>query len=276
MALGPSTNWAQVKDTDVLEPAIQERESDTSPFMSSPTMARFAVPDPSPVVYKGVPPGIAADEPATSMDDVPAMGIGVVTISPNGTSPRPLVDHPDALLSSPVTWRPAEEILLSVPMDDGPGALTANREIRMVYVRRPRETEQQTPLQLTTPPGTPTTPTTISYFIDKVTKEVDTALPVPNVKQRRRQAYVATELPRRSRRIANLPPEDHNPAAVSVCRELGFTEDNSKVSAATVEKYRVFFKKPLQRNHVKVMATMLGKELPEKLPMQAPSVAIVA
>jgi len=31
-----------------------------------------------------------------------------------------------------------------------------------------------------------------------------------------------------------------------VCRELGFTEDDSRVSAAMMEKYQVFFNTPLE------------------------------
>jgi hypothetical protein len=43
-----------------------------------------------------------------------------------------------------------------------------------------------------------------------------------------------------------------------------------------VEKYNVFFKTPLKRNEVKVMAAMLHKELPDELPVQAAGAIMVA
>lgn len=88
-------------------------------------------------------------------------------------------------------------------------------------------------------------------------------IPVPTVGRRRRQAVVASQAPRRSRRVAKLPPEADNQAAASICRKLGFTEDTTKVSKKTKEKYIAFFEKPLSRNHVVALASLLGKEVPE-------------
>ena len=61
-----------------------------------------------------------------------------------------------------------------------------------------------------------------------------------------------------------------------MCRELGFTEDDSRVFAAMLVKYQSFFNTPLKRNDVKVMAAMLHKELPEDLPVQASGAVVVA
>jgi len=106
---------------------------------------------------------------------------------------------------------------------------------------------QQTPH--VPPPGTPPSTAAARSFIEQISKPVDTALSIPTVKQQRqRKVYGGTEPPRRSRRVAKLPPEIlQNPSANSVCRELGFTDANSKVTPAMVEKYNVFFKTPLKR-----------------------------
>ncbi|CAN6176425.1 unnamed protein product [Urochloa humidicola] len=174
---------------------------------------------------------------------------------------------------SPVTWRPAEEVLAADFIAD-PGLMAVSREPYRVYARRPKLIDQL-PVQTTASPPRAPPPSVAASFIDQVTKPIDNALPVPTVKQRQRQIQVGTEPPRRSRRIANLPPENLNPAATSVCRELGFTDENSKVTPAMVEKYEKFFKSPLERNHVKLMATMMNKEMPDKIPVRASGAIVV-
>jgi len=193
------------------------------------------------------------------------------------TSAELLLEPPALSASSPVTWRPAEEVIPAEFLAE-PCVFTtsANRELSKVYARQPKSSVQHATQPPESPPRTPPPPAASSTFIEKVSKPLDIALPIPTVKQQRRcQNYVGTEPPRRSRRIAKLPPENHNPAAASVCRELGFTEDDSRVSAAMMEKYQVFFNTPLERNHVKVMAAMLHKELPEELPVQASGAIVV-
>ena len=69
-------------------------------------------------------------------------------------------------------------------------------------------------------------------------------------------------MPRRSRRIARLPPEVNQHAASMVCRQLGFADDQQCVSEAAREKYVRFFDKPLSRDHVVALASLLGKEVP--------------
>ena len=194
------------------------------------------------------------------------------------TSVELLLEPPALLASSPVTWRPAEEVLPTEFLAE-PCVFTtsANRELSKVYARRPKSSVQHATQPPESLPRTPPPPAASSTFIEKVSKPLDIALPIPTVKQqRRRQNYVGTEPPRRSRRIAKLPPEIHNPAVASVCRELGFTEDDSRVFAAMLDKYQSFFNTPLKRNDVKVMAAMLHKELPEDLPVQASGAVVVA
>ncbi|CAO2148695.1 unnamed protein product [Urochloa humidicola] len=265
---------SQPLEFNLSDRVFQEKVTDSLPSMESPTLVCFAVTNSDSEVQ-------AAEQQAN--DPVDVQNTTAVPQQPLPLSVIP-ADAAETLMephvlsaASPVTWRPAEEVL---PADFSvePEAVTTSctREISKVYARRPKAIIQQALQPLESPPRTPPPPTASSTFIEKVVKPLDTALPIPTVKQpRRRQNCVGTEPPRRSRRIANLPPENHNPAATSVCRELGFTEEDSKVSAAMVEKYQAFFNTPLKRNDVRVMAAMLHKELPEELPAKAASVAIV-
>lgn len=78
---------------------------------------------------------------------------------------------------------------------------------------------------------------------------------------------------RRSRRVAKLPPEGNFQACASVCRQLGL---DSNPSDEAIDKYHKFWSKPLIRNHVKVMASMIGKELPDNTELQmAGSITVV-
>lgn len=61
---------------------------------------------------------------------------------------------------------------------------------------------------------------------------------------------------------------------MTLCRHLGFAEGNAQVSHSALEKYQRFFEKPLNREHIKALAALLGKEVPEEL--EAPSQRVVA
>ncbi|CAO2163824.1 unnamed protein product [Urochloa humidicola] len=298
------------------EQEIQEHDPDILPSMESPTMASFAVsnyeqhleipcesitepedkaPDVTTVPTQlrcstgSSPPSYVQKDSDIAPDDKYNEAIIAVPeqlwCSTGSPSPSCAQKDSENLLraspvgppSSPVTWRPAEDVLPTEPMT-GSILMHAGKEISKVYARRPRINVHQEIQQVPgSPPCTPPAPAASSNFIKNVTKPLDTTLPIPTVRQqRRRHDYVGTEPPRRSRRIANLPPENHNPSATSVCRELGFTDENSKVSAAMVEKNQVFFNTPLKRNDVKIMAAMLRKELPDEFPVRNSDVVIVA
>ncbi|CAN6359961.1 unnamed protein product [Urochloa humidicola] len=273
---------------------FSDDEQDPLPSMVSPTLIRFEVANAEPVQptdqHDTLPSPLTACGTASSQG-VPAASLIETNTedtlqAPNSElAPADIVplEHaeistqppPELIAVSPVTWRPAEEVLAADLLVDS-GLCAEPREPCRVYVRRPRQCVQVSTEAPVSPPKTPSPSTAASSFIEQVTKPLDTTLPVPTVKQRCRQMPVGTEPPRRSWRIANLPPENHNPAATSVCRELGFTDENSKVTPAMVEKYEKFFKSPLERNHVKVMATMLNKELPDELPVRTPGPIVVA
>ncbi|CAN6180302.1 unnamed protein product [Urochloa humidicola] len=296
--LGHPMGWAvcQHAPTNSREQEIQENDSDTLPSVQSPTLVCFAVTNHE--QHTNLP----CDSTIQQQEQIP----GDYNIKENSEASRQFqcnlgsppgrvqVDAEDLSLASPaipasppITWRPAEDVL-PTELSIGPVSVLADREITKVYARRQKMSVQQEIQQLPEDaacdtatiqilPSTPPPPAASASFIKNVTKPLDTTLPIPSVKQqRRRHDYVGTEPPRRSRRIANLPPENHNPAATSVCRELGFTDEKSKVSAAMVEKYQEFFNTPLKRNDVKVMAAMLRKELPDELPARTNGVLVVA
>lgn len=131
--------------------------------------------------------------------------------------------------------------------------------IGLVYSRRPTIscTADSTADGIASDPPAP-----VDVFIQDVTKPLDAVLATPVIqKSAGRQPRAITEPPRRSRRVAKLPPEIvNNPAADSVCPTLGFEEIRTE---AAFDKYQRFWASPLVRNHVKAMTTMIGKVLPE-------------
>jgi hypothetical protein len=68
--------------------------------------------------------------------------------------------------------------------------------------------------------------------------------------------------PRRSRRVAKLPPELGNEAAATICRQLGFCDDQEHISFEDAQKYVHLFDAALSREHVAAMAALFGWELP--------------
>ncbi|CAO2045655.1 unnamed protein product [Urochloa humidicola] len=252
-----------------LDPPGVEVASTLPPVVPWP--ATVANSDPTGVVEDDLEPQPAAPRPACVDAMIVPPPVEILVDHTVGVS-SPAAAPPAGNLPSSVTWRPAEEVL-PADFSTEPIVETTSREVSFVYSRKPRASVQQT---LQPPASPPKTPPAASTFIKNVTKPLDITLPLPAMKQQRRHNLVGTEPPRRSRRIANLPPETHNPSATAVCRQLGFTDENSKVSAAMVDKYQVFFNSPLKRNDVKVMATMLHKELPEDFQGQSPGILVVA
>ncbi|CAN6207644.1 unnamed protein product [Urochloa humidicola] len=268
--MGPAeSSWASIEGQTEVQPnsdqVLHEQAQTTSPSMDSPTLVCFAAASSvSCLKHERQPIGDTVE----LHDDTPLPG-NVEDVL-DGQPPAPPETPP-----SRVTWRPAEEVLpAEIPVELNQITVPTTEAFKKVYARRPKAVVTQT-IQDSSP-STPLPTTATGTFIEQVSKPVEPALPIPTVKQqRRRQVYGGTEPPRRSRRIANLPPENQNPAATSVCRELGFTDADSKVTPAMVEKYTVFFKTPLKRNDVKVLAAMLHKELPDELPVQASEAIMV-
>lgn len=150
---------------------------------------------------------------------------------------------------SPLTWLPAEEVLLIEP--DPTLAVQPDQPRLVVYSRRPRNIV-----------ATPSEPQPVEEFINNISRPVPAVTLTPPVQRRRRPNTMSTQAPRQSRRIAKPPPEINVAAANTVCRQLGFAENQHMVSDAAKDKYVRFFEQPLSREHVIALAKLLGKEVP--------------
>ena len=119
----------------------------------------------------------------------------------------------------------------------------------IVYSRTTRKTEK------------PTTPAT--EFIKKITKNVDALVPVPSIPKRRTKTAGPVSLPRRSRRIAYLPPETDYASASTVCRKLGLADEEGKITEETLIRYAKFYNHLLGRDHVTALSALFGWDVPE-------------
>lgn len=99
-------------------------------------------------------------------------------------------------------------------------------------------------------------------FIFKAVKPVGAILPAPPAPKRRKKTLLSNFVPRRSRRVANLPPATEHSAAVSVCRHLGFSDGEERVSSASLENYAAMFDQPLSREHLKALTALFGWDAP--------------
>ena len=111
---------------------------------------------------------------------------------------------------------------------------------------------------MSSPPASP-----IAAFVFKVVKPVDAILPAPPVPKRRKKILPSNFVPRRSRRVANLPPTtvEHS-AVVSVCRQLGFADGEERVFVVAMKHYATLFDQPLSREHLKALAVLFGWDAP--------------
>lgn len=163
-------------------------------------------------------------------------------------------------------WRPAEEVVPEEPSLDQVEMVEqghAERSFNFVYSRRSRAQPQ----------AEPQPPSPAANFINNITKPVRLVLPTPKPQRPRKQAATTSQEPRRSRRIAKLPPEIQHHAAKTVCHQLGFS-DNRELSDDTMDKYAKFFCNPLSTEHVKALARLLGKNLPMEHQAQETEVLI--
>lgn len=232
------------------------------PSVDSPTLVSFEVP-PTPV------------EPGCMTDSSPC----------RHATPR-------LQPTSPLAWFPAEDVLPLEPVVD-PDAAVIETDVRppLVYSRRRRaqpsaaaspsmpDPSAQAALDDAPVHATPLDPPAQS-FINQISRPLENLL-TPQVAppRRRRQQPATTQAPRRSRRIAKLPPEAQQQAAVSVCCQLGFTNDQQqrRLSDNTMDKYTEFFSKPLILEHVRALAALLGKEMPPvdiSCPESRPAMAV--
>ena len=117
----------------------------------------------------------------------------------------------------------------------------------IVYSRKPRRVE---------------TSSLAEEFLSKITKKVEALVPVPNIPKRRAKTAGPVSMPRRSRRIAKLPPETDTAAASIVCRKLGFANEEGRITVDALERYAKFYHDLLGRDHVAALSALFGWDVP--------------
>jgi hypothetical protein len=73
---------------------------------------------------------------------------------------------------------------------------------------------------------------------------------------------VPVSLPRRSRQLANLPPETDCASDSTVCRKLGLTKEEGRISDECLDRYVKSYTHLLGRNHVAALSAMFGWAVP--------------
>lgn len=103
----------------------------------------------------------------------------------------------------------------------------------------------------------------LQEFMQIVTKPATRLLAAPPITKRKKRKTLPNDFnPRRSRRVAKLPPELGNESAATICRQLGFCDDQEHISFEDAQKYVHLFDAALSREHVAAMAALFGWELP--------------
>jgi hypothetical protein len=174
---------------------------------------------------------------APTLLSVPSTGVDV--------SPAPVTTAGVAVEVAPLVPVTRSAPMTTVELEITPRILPDNL---VVYSRTPRRREE------------PTTPAT--EFIEKITKIVDALVPVPSIPKRRAKTARPVSLPRRSRRIANLPPETDFASASTVCRKLDLADEEGKISEETLIRYAKFYNHLLGRDHVVALSALFGWDVP--------------
>ena len=71
-------------------------------------------------------------------------------------------------------------------------------------------------------------------------------------------------MPRRSRRIAKLPPEFDKASTTTACRKLGLANDDGKISDEALNRYSTFYRDLLGRDHVEALSALFGWAVPSE------------
>lgn len=64
--------------------------------------------------------------------------------------------------------------------------------------------------------------------------------------------------------MARLSPEVVNGASAAICRQLGFTNAENKVTVSSLEEYSRVFDQPLGLEHLRALAALFGWNAPPK------------
>jgi len=110
----------------------------------------------------------------------------------------------------------------------------------------------------------PPPPDAATDYIGRVTRKVDAIVQVPVVRKRREKMAGPVSMPRRSCRIAKLPPEFDKASTTTVCRKLGLVDDVGKISDEALNRYSTFYRDLLGRDHVEALSALFGWAVPSE------------
>lgn len=119
-----------------------------------------------------------------------------------------------------------------------------------------------------------TTPTAAA-FIKKISMPVDALVPAPVVQKRWKKSAGTASMPRRSRRLANLPPETDRISASIVCRKLGMTDEEGRISDDALDRYTKSYHHLLSRDHICALSALFGWDVPPEGEARANSITVV-
>jgi hypothetical protein len=165
-------------------------------------------------------------------------------------------------------WMPAEDVLPLNPAEATPDENSQAQPPVNVYTRR---TKAQT---ISSPEPTPQLEME-ALFLNRTSKWLPITLPTPSIPRRRRQVAALTQVPHRSHHIAKLSPDSNRQAAATVCHRIGFMEGQQTLTKSAQKKYIAFFDKPINREHVVALASLLGKEVPQDTQQQQEETMLV-
>ena len=117
--------------------------------------------------------------------------------------------------------------------------------------------------------------TEVSEFIAKISKPVHALVPTPATKKRRQKTMGPVSMPRCSRRLANLPPEPDRASASTVCRKLGLTEEEGRISDETLARYSKFYNHCLGRDNLAALSALFGWEVPPEGQARAEAISVL-
>ena len=184
----------------------------------------------APLTGAPVPASRSIDEDPLPVVTTPLLA--ETTPLPGGTRAPPAM-----IMTTPVNQLVASELSHRILPDN-----------LIVYTRKPRKREEGSPK--------------MTEFLNKIVKPVEAIVPAPTIQKRRKKTAGPVSLPRRSRRIANLPPETDRFSASTVCRKLGLTDDEGRISEEALERYSKFYNHLLGRDHVTALSALFGWDVP--------------
>jgi hypothetical protein len=115
-----------------------------------------------------------------------------------------------------------------------------------------------------------------SAFITKISKPVQEVLHCPPPPKPRKKTLPEDFIPRRSRRVAKLPPITDHKSAEAVCRQLKFkngdedpSENQEVFSEEALAQYAKIFEQTLSQEHVRALAALFGWNAPSEAEVHA-------